>query len=76
MKKLSLKNLKLDGNELLQREQLKTVFGGYNGDAGSCSASCGDKPKVTCEGSSCTAEDGHGCSAIGPNGPFRKTCDK
>ncbi len=29
MKKVRLKNLNLSTNELLQREQLKTVFGGY-----------------------------------------------
>ena len=29
MKKLSLKNLKLETNDMLQRNQLKTVFGGY-----------------------------------------------
>jgi len=35
MKKLSLKNLKLEVNDILQREQLKTVFGGYVND-GDC----------------------------------------
>lgn len=30
MKKLSLKNLNLGVKDLLQREQLKSVFGGYN----------------------------------------------
>ncbi|MGV8815867.1 MAG: hypothetical protein ACOH2D_17330 [Gelidibacter sp.] len=34
MKKLSLKNLKLGADDMLQRSQLKTVFGGYGG--GSC----------------------------------------
>ncbi len=34
MKKLSLKNLKLEANDMLQRNQLKTVLGGYGG--GSC----------------------------------------
>lgn len=32
MKKLSLKNLKLDVDDLLQREQLKTIFGGSGGN--------------------------------------------
>lgn len=32
--KLSLKNLKLGADDMLQRSQLKTVFGGYGG--GSC----------------------------------------
>ncbi len=35
MKKLSLKNLKLEANDLLERNQLKSVFGGYsNGNEG------------------------------------------
>ena len=34
MKKLSLKNLKLTSQDQLQREQLKTVFGGYGGYGG------------------------------------------
>lgn len=33
MKKLSLRNLKLGNDDLLQREQLKTVFGGNTGCA-------------------------------------------
>ncbi len=33
MKKLSLKNLKLEASDRLERNQLKTVFGGY-GDGG------------------------------------------
>ena len=36
MKKLSLKNLKLETNDMLQRNQLKTVFGGYAYPGGSC----------------------------------------
>ncbi len=35
MKKLRLANLNLETNDLLQREQLKTVFGGYGG-GGNC----------------------------------------
>ncbi len=31
MKTLSLKNLNLSSNDLLQREQLKNVYGGYGG---------------------------------------------
>ena len=31
MKKLNLKNLTLEVSDLLEREQLKTVFGGYSG---------------------------------------------
>ena len=48
MKKLSLKSLNLGANDLLQRNQLKTVFGGDSGyDAGGvcnshsgCSSGC------------------------------------
>lgn len=37
MKKLSLKNLKLEANDMLQRNQLKSVFGGYGGyNTGTC----------------------------------------
>jgi hypothetical protein len=32
MKKLSLKKLKLEASDLLQRNELKTVFGGYYSD--------------------------------------------
>lgn len=44
MKKLSLKSLKLEASDLLQIEQLKTVFGGgytagCNADS-SCSSGC------------------------------------
>ncbi len=31
MKKLSLKNLKLEASDRLERNQLKSVFGGYGG---------------------------------------------
>ncbi|WP_339629824.1 hypothetical protein [uncultured Maribacter sp.] len=31
MKKLNLKNLNLQGNDLLKKEQLKSVVGGYDG---------------------------------------------
>ena len=41
MKKLSLKKLNLEANNMLQRNQLKTVLGGY-GEGGS-SGSCGWK---------------------------------
>ncbi len=36
MKKLSLKQLKLDASEMLERNQLKTVFGGDYGSGGTC----------------------------------------
>lgn len=37
MKKLNLKNLKLNDNDLLQRAQLKTIFGG-SGNGNGCKA--------------------------------------
>jgi len=43
MKKLSLKNLKLEATDLLQRNQLKTVFGGYCGYI-QCSRTSGINP--------------------------------
>ncbi len=39
MKKLSLNKMKLEAGDMLQREQLKTVFGGYSigeGTIGTC----------------------------------------
>lgn len=39
MKKLSLKRLNLSVDNLLKKEQLKTVFGGYSGSA-DCDGSC------------------------------------
>ena len=36
MKKLSLKKLKLERNDLLERNQLKQVFGGYGGSEDDC----------------------------------------
>lgn len=42
MKKLSLKNLKLEASDKLQRNQLKTVYGGYGGtlESGDCTHDC------------------------------------
>ena len=48
MKKLSLKNLKLEASDMLQRNQLKTVFGGYGGRHGLCS--CKTNGSITYEG--------------------------
>ncbi|OQD42717.1 hypothetical protein BUL40_09355 [Croceivirga radicis] len=49
MKKLSLKKLNLGADELLQKEQLKTVFGGYGSgcfdDCKSDSDCSGECPK-------------------------------
>ncbi|WP_139059048.1 hypothetical protein [Polaribacter reichenbachii] len=47
MKKLSLKQLKLDATEMLERNQLKTILGGYGGDGSYGSNSCW----VTCNSS-------------------------
>ena len=44
MKKLSLKNLEFEANELLQRNQLKTVVGGYGHNCPDGTAPC------TCNG--------------------------
>jgi len=46
-------------NSILQREELKQVFGGF----GSCVAACNDGSTVLCQGSNCSAEDGVGCSS-------------
>lgn len=41
MKKLSLKKLKLEASDMLQRNQLKSVFGGYRGSEETCIANNG-----------------------------------
>jgi len=57
MKKLSLKNLKLEASDLLQRNQLKTVFGGYGGYFGGSQT----KPcRITCA-NGVTLEGGPHC---------------
>lgn len=71
MKKLSLKKLNLAEEELLQREQLKTVFGGYGTwEDGKCTMemSCtlmnGNKKKITCssdEGDCSTGSNSISC---------------
>lgn len=47
MKKLSLKNLEFEANELLQRNQLKRVLGGYSAP-GSCGWRSADGSTVNC----------------------------
>ncbi|WP_026808949.1 hypothetical protein [Arenibacter latericius] len=75
MKKLSLKNLKLNSNDLLQREQLRSVFGGYGG--GSCTLHCVDGTELSV--TSCKGGDAReSCKDYG--GPDRcsgdaTTCD-
>ncbi len=53
MKKLSLKKLKLEASDLLQRNQLKSVFGGYGGYHGSGNGLC------TCKLSSTSSAETH-----------------
>jgi hypothetical protein len=62
MKKLSLKNLKLEVSDLLQRNQLKNILGGQLilGNSGSCSATCLDKTTITCTGSTTSCNDAKG----------------
>ena len=79
MKKLNLKNLKLSKNDMLQRDQLKTVFGGYDGGGGStssCTASSGPgKDDVTCNGTDCIAVVNVQCSAKDDQGVVKtKKC--
>tara|TARA_R110002049_G_scaffold65035_1_gene170955 strand:+ start:85440 stop:85658 length:219 start_codon:yes stop_codon:yes gene_type:complete len=61
MKKLSLKNLKLEANDMLQRNHLKSVIGGY--EVSSCSATCDEETIVTCSGTNCSATDYEGCTS-------------
>ena len=66
MKKLILKNLKLEATDLLQRNQLKTVFGGYGGYGGSsCGAGLPECPSG--KGHCCCDLDGNiylGCKTV------------
>lgn len=49
MRKLDLKNLKSNANDLLQREQLKTVVGGYGGGCHVLCNSGSQYPVSNCE---------------------------
>lgn len=70
MKKLSLNSLNLSINDFLNRDQLKSIFGGYNG---TCTANCSTSCSVTCSGGSCSAVDGSSgyCTE---NGQIAKLC--
>lgn len=58
MKKLNLKSLKLNSDDVLQRERLKSIFGGANGYPPPGS---GDTCYTTCIGSAqCVGEHGIG----------------
>ena len=48
MKKISLKNLKFEASEILRRNQLKTVLGGYGDETGSCGWRSADGSTVNC----------------------------
>ncbi|MFS4457135.1 hypothetical protein [Maribacter sp. 2304DJ31-5] len=60
MKKLSLKKLNLNTGDLLQKEQLKTVFGGFGGYCGgelsACSSTCNNDAQVLYGGSMTDAQ--------------------
>ncbi|WP_299526764.1 hypothetical protein [Winogradskyella sp.] len=56
MKKLSLKKLSLSTNDLLQREQLKSIFGGYDLCAGQ---PCHEGDTTKC-GTQCICDFGRG----------------
>lgn len=74
MRALNLSKLNLRAESLLQREQLKSVFGGYLDDYSTCSAKCDDNGNsVSCTGTySCTATDYVGCN--GDDGTDEKSC--
>ena len=58
MKKLSLKELKLGTQDLLRKEQLRTVFGGY-GNAPNNPTGSGSQGRYKC----CWKNDPSNCSA-------------
>ena len=72
MKKLNLKSLDIKISDVLSRNYLKTIFGGYEDEIGegSCSAECpnggplGNGWTVTCQSNSwCNAYDNVGCES-------------
>ncbi len=60
MKKLSLNKMKLEVGDMLQREQLKTVFGGYDMFGDSLNSGCVTK--------------GNGCNSSSPKNPRNLCC--
>lgn len=66
MKKLLSGQIKFEKSELLQRNHLNSIFGGYL-DVATCSADCldgnGNTYTVKCEGNNCTSSDYNGCSS-------------
>jgi hypothetical protein len=85
MKKSNFNHLKLDSSKILNRNELKDVFGGSI--AASCTADCGDGTSVSCSGAGCVAVDqfevvpgsaleGH-CASIDSGGEQTvKYCDR
>lgn len=70
MKKLQLK---LEGKEMLSKEQMKQIQGGY----GNCTASCPDGGYVICwydTSGSCSATEGVGCEASWSGGSASASC--
>ena len=63
MRKLSLKNLKLEASEMLGRNQLKTVFGGYGSHCayGNQCAKVGDKCTINGRTGTCKVGYCDGC---------------
>jgi len=63
MRKLSLKNLKLEASEMLGRNQLKTVLGGYGAQSANCKVVCknGSKEGIY----SCSAASDLACKRSG-----------
>lgn len=68
-----MKNFKIREAELLRRNELKNILGGFGSAPeitdvfGTCSADCldsqGNESKVTCSGANCTATSHVGCSS-------------
>lgn len=55
-----LKELKLEENDLLQRNQLKGILGGntlMHEDSGSCKATCTNGSTISCSGSTTSCND-------------------
>lgn len=69
-----MKSFKTESYKLLNKSQLKRIFGGnelidHLNDS-TCTADCGDGTSVSCTGASCTAKDYVGCT----NDEHEKIC--
>jgi len=69
MKKLSLKKLKLEATDLLQRNELKTVFGGYDGGYG------GGSNCATASSCNSTSDMKNGCACTSDSQCCSGDCD-